>query len=94
MIGFRRRTRETARHERATVLQQLGAAADDPRAWQARRELEVSRMERAHKGGGGHHAAHLGLVTEQGAGGTPSPDEPQCSYCNDQAGGCWYCGRG
>lgn len=94
MTGLRRRTRETTRHERATVLQQLGAAADDPLAWQAQRELEVSRMERALKRGGGRHDQQgLGPVADKSAGGTrPIPAEPSCDRCNDA--GCWYCGRG
>ena len=95
MIALRRRTREARRHERATVLQQLGAQSDDPRAWQAQRDLEVSRMRRAHRAngkGGGRHAPgqDLGLVTNpQGAGGTRSPEA--CKYCGVVGGHTGQC---
>lgn len=91
-MKLRRKTRETARHERAVVLQELGEVACDPRDWQRQREIEMSRMKRALKRGGGHHDASLGLVTKRpGAGGTAAGP---CQYCNGQAGGCWFCGRG
>lgn len=73
MKPLRRRTREAHRHDRAVVLQELGARADDPRAWQSRQRVEVSRM----------------LEAERKANRAPA-----CDKCNDQAGGCWYCGRG
>lgn len=52
MITLRRKTRETLRHERAVVLQQI---ADDCAAqlpandWLQRRELEVARMRAAER---------------------------------------------
>jgi hypothetical protein len=100
MTAIRRKTRETRRHERATVLQQIGevSASQLPaNDWLQQRAIEVSRMQRAYKRGGGHHEARMGVVTSKpGAGGTaaPSPATPFCNKCNDQAGGCWYCGRG
>ena len=95
MIALRKRTREMLRHERATVLQELGAVADaDPRPfWRANQE-RAAELRRWAQRGGGHDAEVLGLVTKTGAGGTQPSAEPQCSYCNDQAGGCWFCGRG
>jgi hypothetical protein len=97
MTAIRRKTRETRRHERATVLQQIGevSASQLPaNDWLKQREIEVSRMKRAYRKGGGHHAGpSLGLVTsEPGAGGTAAT--PFCDKCKDQAGGCWHCGRG
>ncbi len=72
---------EIRRHERAVVLQELGAVADDPRAWQSQRKIEVSRMKRALKRGGGHHEARLGLVTKGAvAGGNGTPHD--CLYCD------------
>jgi hypothetical protein len=75
MTAIRRKTREERRHERATVLQQLGevSASQLPaNDWLRQRAIEVSRMKRAQT-----RAA-----------------KPACDKCNDQAGGCWYCGRG
>lgn len=46
-MRLRRKSREQARHERATVLQQLGDVANDPRDWQRQREIEEARMRKA-----------------------------------------------
>lgn len=49
-MKLRRKSRETARHERATVLRQLGDVANSPTDWQRQREIEVSRIKRAKRG--------------------------------------------
>lgn len=71
-MKLRRKTREAARHERATVLQQLGDVANSPLDWQRQREIETARMRRALRRGG-NHDAHLGLVTKQ--------PPTACNYC-------------
>ena len=77
------RRSEIRRHERAVVLQELGAIADNPRAWQSQREIEVSRMKRALKRGGGHREARLELVTKESvAGGNGTPVD--CLYCDQE----------
>lgn len=51
-MKLRRRTRETHRHERAVVYQELGeqaAAARPVNDWQRQREIEVARMRAARK---------------------------------------------
>lgn len=51
-MRLRRRTRETHRHERAVVYQELGeqaAAARPVNDWQRQREIEVARMRAARK---------------------------------------------
>lgn len=51
-MKLRKRTRETARHERATVLQQIGeqSAAQLPvNDWLRQREIELARMKAAHR---------------------------------------------
>lgn len=102
-----RRTRETLRHERATVLQQKGADQVDALALtpaQIRRNKATAAQLR-HKvqqqmRGGDPDAARMGLVTDKtlaGGKGTMQDGQagsPACTYCNDQAGGCWFCGRG
>lgn len=50
-MKLRRKTRETARHERATVLQQLGDIACSPTDWQRQRAIEEARMKRARRKG-------------------------------------------
>lgn len=52
VITLRRKTRETLRHERAVVLQQIGedcAAQLPANDWLQRRELEVARMRAAER---------------------------------------------
>lgn len=76
MKAFRRRTREMLRHERACVLQQLGADAADQQSAAAieinkARAAELARRARK---GGGRNGESLGVVIK-----TPSA-EP-CSYC-------------
>lgn len=92
MRAIRRRTRETLRHERAVVLQQLGAnACADPRPdWEAnlRRADELRKFAiRAgyRKPEGGEQDAHqgLGVVTGKtlaGGKGTSASPKP-CNYC-------------
>lgn len=47
MIALRKRTRDSLRHERATVLQQLGAVADaDPRAFYAANQVRAAELRR------------------------------------------------
>lgn len=82
-MKLRRKTREAARHERATVLQQLGDVANSPLDWQRQREIETARMRRALQRGGGRHAEVLGLVTKQ--------PPTACSYCGVVGGHSGQC---
>lgn len=92
VIPLRKRTRETLRHERATVLQELGtpSAAAVRADWEANK-IRNARVRRAALRRGGEPDGHgqLGLVTSPPvAGGNGSPP-PQCT-CNGW--GCLACG--
>jgi hypothetical protein len=48
-MRLRRKTRETHRHERAVVYQELGDLANSPTDWQRQRAIEEARMRAALK---------------------------------------------
>jgi hypothetical protein len=84
VIALRKSTRETLRHERATVLQELGARADaDPRPfWRANQERAAELRRWAQRGGGRDAQQELGLVTSRaGAGDTDQRRAEACKYC-------------
>lgn len=81
MIALRRKTRETLRHERAVVLQELAtptaaAVQQDIATNQAR----AAELRRDAQRGDGHREPSLGLVTKTVAGGNGIPEKP-CPYC-------------
>lgn len=89
MIALRRRTREALRHERAVVLQELGA----PTAAQLRADIEANKtraaeLRRTAKGGESRVRQHLGLVTDETlAGGKGLPGSP--GYVHTSGGWVW-----
>jgi len=79
-VKIRRRARETYRHERAVVFQELGT----PSAAAIRADVEANKIRaaqlrrRAMRNGGGTNEAQLGVVTGQPVAG----GNGLCHYCN------------
>jgi hypothetical protein len=48
-MRLRRKTRETHRHDRATVYQELGDQAVSPLDWKRQRAIEERRIRKARK---------------------------------------------
>lgn len=90
MIAIRRKTRETLRHERAVVRQQLGT----PPATAVQQDIEANKLRAAElrraarrRGGGPDEAQRLGLVTKQPrTGGTGASSGDRCPYCGQVNG--------
>ena len=82
-MKLRRKTRETYRHELATVRQSLGTpTAAAVRADIAANKLRAAELRRAANGeGGGRHEPEqsLGVVSTEGAGG--ARPLKFCAYC-------------